>query len=128
MIKIIISIDIIDIFFWNNIFLIIIYIIIIKINIQNLDLNQVIANDQFGDVLSNLSRQMLSDLKVVNVTCGNLLNNINEELPEQFKSYIKDCYQVKSEISAKITNNDELERKINILKQIQSQFLKPNNA
>ena len=99
-----------------------------QINIQNLDLNQVIANDQFGDVLSNLSRQMLSDLKVVNVTCGNLLNSINEELPEQFKSYIKDCYQVKSEISAKITNNDELERKINILKQIQSQFLKPNNA
>ena len=99
-----------------------------QINIQNLDLNQVIANDQFGDVLSNLSRQMLSDLKVVNISCSNLLNSINEELPEQFKSYIKDCYQVKSEISAKITNNDELIRKINFLKQIQSQFLKPNNA
>ena len=99
-----------------------------QINIQNLDLNQVIANDQFGDVLSNLSRQMLSDLKVVNINCSNLLNSINEELPEQFKSYIKDCYQVKSEISAKITNNDELERKINFLKQIQGQFLIPNNA
>ena len=99
-----------------------------QINIQNLDLNQVIANDQFGDVLSNLSRQMLSDLKVVNISCSNLLNSINEELPEQFKSYIKDCYQVKSEISTKITNNDELIRKINFLKQIQSQFLKPNNA
>ena len=95
-----------------------------QINIQNLDLNQVIANDQFGDVLSNISRQMLSDLKVVNITCSNLLNSINEELPEQFKSFIKDCYQVKSEISAKITNNDELERKINFLKQIQTQFLK----
>ena len=94
------------------------------INVQNLDLNQVIANDQFGEVLSNLSRQMLSDLKVVNITCSNLLNSINEELPEQFKSFIKDCYQVKSEISAKITNNDELERKIGFLKQIQSQFLK----
>ena len=94
------------------------------INVQNLDLNQVIANDQFGEVLSNLSRQMLSDLKVVNITCSNLLNSINEELPEQFKSFIKDCYQVKSEISAKITNNDELERKISFLKQIQSQFLK----
>ncbi len=95
-----------------------------QINVQNLDLNQVIANDQFGDVLSNLSRQMLSDLKVVNITCTNLLNSINEELPEQFKSFIKDCYQVKSEISAKITNDDELERKINFLKQIQTQFLK----
>ena len=94
------------------------------INVQNLDLNQVIANDQFGEVLSNLSRQMLSDLKVVNITCSNLLNSINEELPEQFKSFIKDCYQVKSEISAKITNNDELERKISFLKQIQTQFLK----
>ena len=94
------------------------------INVQNLDLNQVIANDQFGEVLSNLSRQMLSDLKLVNITCSNLLNSINEELPEQFKSFIKDCYQVKSEISAKITNNDELERKIGFLKQIQSQFLK----
>ena len=98
-----------------------------QINFQNLDLKQVIANDQFGDVLSNLSRQMLSDLKVVNITCSNILNSINEELPEQFKSYIKDCYQVKSEITAKITNNDELERKINFLKQIQSQFLKTNN-
>ena len=95
-----------------------------QINVQNLDLNQVIANDQFGDVLSNLSRQMLSDLKVVNITCTNLLNSINEELPEQFKSFIKDCYQVKSEISSKITNDDELERKINFLKQIQTQFLK----
>ena len=94
------------------------------INVQNLDLNQVIANDQFGEVLSNLSRQMLSDLKLVNITCSNLLNSINEELPEQFKSFIKDCYQVKSEISAKITNNDELERKISFLKQIQTQFLK----
>ena len=36
------------------------------INVQNLDLNQVIANDQFGEVLSNLSRQMLSDLKFSN--------------------------------------------------------------
>ena len=98
-----------------------------QINIQHLDLNQVIANDQFGDVLSNLTRQMLSDLKVVNITCSNLLNTINEEMPEQFKSYIKDCYQVKSEITSKITNNDELERKINFLKQIQDQFLKPNN-
>ena len=95
-----------------------------QINVQNLDLNQVIANDQFGDVLSNLSRQMLSDLKVVNITCTDLLNSINEELPEQFKSFIKDCYQVKSEISSKITNDDELERKINFLKQIQTQFLK----
>ena len=94
------------------------------INVQNLDLNQVIANDQFGEVLSNLSRQMLSDLKMVNITCSNLLNSINEELPEQFKSFIKDCYQVKSEISAKITNNDELERKISFLKQIQTQILK----
>ncbi len=98
-----------------------------QINFQNLDLNQVISNDQFGDVLSNLSRQMLSDLKVLNITCSNLLNSINEELPEQFKSYIKDCYQVKSEITSKITNNDELERKVNFLKQIQTQFLKPNN-
>ena len=98
-----------------------------QINFQNLDLNQVIANDQFGDVLSNLTRQMLSDLKVVNITCTNLLNSINEELPQQFKSYIKDCYQVKSEIAAKITNNDELERKVNFLKQIQTKFLKPNN-
>ena len=96
-----------------------------QINVQHLDLNQVIANDQFGDVLSNLTRQMLSDLKVVNITCSNLLNIINEEMPEQFKSYIKDCYQVKSEITSKITNNDELERKINFLKQIQDQFLKP---
>ena len=98
-----------------------------QINFQNLDLNQVIANDQFGDVLSNLTRQMLSDLKVVNITCSNLLNSINEELPQQFKNYIKDCYQVKSEIAAKITNNDELERKVNFLKQMQSKFLKPNN-
>ncbi len=97
-----------------------------QINFQDLDLNQVIANEQFGDVLSNLSRQMLSDLKVVNITCSNLLNNINEELPEQFKSYIKDCYQVKSDITAKITNNEDLERKINFLKQIQAQFIKPS--
>ena len=97
-----------------------------QINFQELDLKQVIANEQFGDVLSNLSRQMLSDLKVVNITCSNLLNNINEELPEQFKSYIKDCYQVKSDITAKITNNDELERKISFLKQIQGQFIKPS--
>ena len=96
-----------------------------QINFQNLDLKQVIANDQFGDVLSNLSRQMLSDLKVVNITCSNILNSINEELPEQFKSYIKDCYQVKSEITAKVTNNEELERKIGFLKQIQAQFIKP---
>ena len=97
-----------------------------QINFQDLDLNQVIANEQFGDVLSNLSRQMLSDLKVVNITCSNLLNSINEELPEQFKSYIKDCYQVKSEITSKITNNEELERKIGFLKQIQAQFIKPS--
>ena len=97
-----------------------------QIDFQSLDLNQVIANGQFGDVLSNISRQMLSDLKVLNMTCSNLLNGINEELPELFKNYIKDCYQVKSEISSKISNNDELEKKINFLKQIQSQFLQPN--
>ena len=97
-----------------------------QINFQDLDLNQVIANEQFGDVLSNISRQMLSDLKVVNIACSNLLNSVNEELPEQFKSYIKDCYQVKSEITAKITNNEDLERKIGFLKQIQTQFIKPS--
>ena len=95
-----------------------------QMNFQDLDLKQVIANEQFGDVLSNISRQMLSDLKMVNIACSNILNSINEDLPEQFKSYIKDCYQVKSEITAKITNNEELERKISFLKQIQSQFIK----
>ena len=96
-----------------------------QMNFQDLDLKQVIANEQFGDVLSNLSRQMLSDLKMVNIACSNILNSINEDLPEQFKSYIKDCYQVKSEITAKVTNNEELERKIGFLKQIQAQFIKP---
>ena len=96
-----------------------------QMNFQDLDLNQVIANEQFGDVLSNISRQMLSDLKMVNIACSNILNSINEDLPEQFKSYIKDCYQVKSEITAKVTNNEELERKIGFLKQIQAQFIKP---
>ena len=99
-----------------------------RMDLQNIDLNQVIANDQFGDVLSNASRQMLSDLKEVNITCTNILNNINEELPEKFKSFIKDCYQVKSEITSKITNNEDTEKKINFLKQIQEQFLKPNNS
>ena len=99
-----------------------------QINIQNIDLNQVIANDQFGDVLSNISRQMLSDLKVVNITCSDILNNLNEELPEKFKSFIKECYQAKSEITSKITNNDDTEAKINFLKKIQEQFLKPNNS
>ena len=97
-----------------------------QINFNDLDLNKVIANEQFGDVLSNISRQMLSDLKVVNIGCSNLLNSINEELPEQFKNFIKDCYQVKSEITSKITNNEDLERKIGFLKQIQSQFIKPS--
>ncbi len=96
-----------------------------QINYETLDLNQVIANDQFGDVLSGLSRQMLADLKSLNLYCTNLLNNINEELPEQFKAYIRECYQVKSEISSKISSNDDLETKINFLKQIQNQFLKP---
>ena len=95
-----------------------------QMNFQDLDLNQVIANEQFGDVLSNISRQMLSDLKMVNIACSNILNSINEDLPEQFKSYIKDCYHVKSEITAKITNNEDLERKITFLKQFQSQFIK----
>ena len=97
-----------------------------QINFNDLDLHKVIANEQFGDVLSNISRQMLSDLKVVNIGCSNLLNSINEELPEQFKNFIKDCYQVKSEITSKITNNEDLERKIGFLKQIQSQFIKPS--
>ena len=97
-----------------------------QISVQNLDLNQVIANDKFGEVLSSLSRQMLSDLKALNISSSNLLNSINEGLPEQFKSYIKDCYQVKSEIGAKITNNEELERKINFLKQIQGEILIPS--
>ena len=96
-----------------------------QMNFQDLDLKQVIGNEQFGDVLSNISRQMLSDLKMVNIACSNILNSINEDLPEQFKSYIKDCYQVKSEITAKVTNNEELERKIGFLKQIQAQFIKP---
>ena len=97
-----------------------------QMNFQDLDLNQVIANEQFGDVLSNISRQMLSDLKVVNITSTNILNSINEELPERFKSFIKDCYQVKNDITAKITNNEDLERKIGFLKQIQAHFIKPS--
>ena len=98
------------------------------INIQNIDLKQVIENEQFEDVLSNISRQILSDLKAVNITSTNLLNSINEEFPQLFKSYIQQCYQVKSEINDKITNNEEIERKIAFLKKIQDQFLKPNNA
>ena len=97
------------------------------IDAQNLDLNNVIANDQFGYVLSNITEQMLSDLENVNVKCDNLQNMVNEGLPLKFKGYIEDVFQVKLEISAKITNNDELYRKINILKKVQSQFLKPNN-
>ena len=94
-----------------------------NMNFQNLNLEEVIANGKFPEVLSGLGRKILTDLKEVTNNCNNLSQSLNTELPSMFKNFITQFSKIKSEIDSRITNDENLEQKIMLLKQIQSQFL-----
>ena len=94
-----------------------------NINLKNLNLEEVVAKGQFAEVLSGIGRQILTDLKEVTNNCNNLSQNLNNELPSMFKNFITQFSKIKSEIDSKVTNDDNLEQKIMLLKQIQNQFL-----
>ena len=94
-----------------------------NINLQNLNLEEVIQNGQFAEVLSGLGRKILTDLKEVTNNCNNLSQNLNNELPSMFKNFITQFSQIKSQIDSRITSDENLEQKVMLLKQIQTQFL-----
>ena len=94
-----------------------------NINLKNLNLEEVIQNGQFPEVLSGLGRKILSDLKEVTNNCKNLSQNLNNELPSMFKNFIAQFSRIKSQIDSTITNDENLEQKIMFLKHIQTQFL-----
>ena len=90
----------------------------------NFDLKKFINEGKIEDVLYDATWNMFSNLNELRVSCNNLQNNIDIELPAKLKDFMIECFQVKSEISSKISSNIELENKMKFLKQFQSQFLK----
>ena len=95
--------------------------------IQNGDLdkneiNNIIKEGKIIEYLQNFSKKMLMDLKEFNDNSNSVISSMMEKFQNEFKNILQSSSEHKQKIDSFISNNNERNQKMEILKSLRNQI------
>ena len=76
-----------------------------------------------SELLKNTCSEIINDFKNFNSFLQNSLKEMNNDSGSNLSSFLKDCYNYKLEIDKLVTNTENKERKLNLMKSFNENFL-----